>query len=114
MHSSNQDPLVWPMSWHVAFWVGYLQGERVIASPIYKQHFICGNKPSLEEQSRNYWYFQPRIENGKVLVSPTPPEKTYISSNGQNAERLKLVLVGKSTGGYAYLEDLLDIGARSL
>ncbi|WP_372703334.1 nitrite reductase (NAD(P)H) small subunit, partial [Klebsiella pneumoniae] len=69
-----------------------MQGERVVASPIYKQHFSLVTGRCLEEQDQKLLVFPTRIENGKVLVSPTP-QKTYISSNGQNTERLKLVLV---------------------
>ncbi len=62
----------------------------------------------LEEQDQKLLVFPTRIENGKVLVSPTP-QKTYISSNGQNTERLKLVLVGNGLAGMRCLEDLLDM-----
>lgn len=41
-------------------------------------------------------------------MSPTP-QKTYISSNGPNTERLKLVLVGNGLAGMRCLEDLLDM-----
>src|SRR5690606_40927725 len=43
-----------------------------------------------------------------LFRSPTP-QKTYISSNGQNTERLKLVLIGNGLAGMRCLEDLLDM-----
>jgi len=104
---SNQDPfsLANVMARGI---LGDLQGERVVASPIYKQHFSLVTGRCLEEQEQKLLVFPTRIENGKVLVSPTP-QKTYISSNGQNTERLKLVLVGNGLAGMRCLEDLLDM-----
>jgi len=104
---SNQDPfsLANVMARGI---LGDLQGERVVASPIYKQHFSLVTGRCLEEQNQKLLVFPTRIENGKVLVSPTP-QKTYISSNGQNTERLKLVLVGNGLAGMRCLEDLLDM-----
>ncbi|WP_180075424.1 nitrite reductase small subunit NirD [Acinetobacter sp. YH12254] len=104
---SNQDPfsLANVMARGI---LGDLQGERVVASPIYKQHFSLVTGRCLEEQDKKLLVFPTRIENGKVLVSPTP-QKTYISSNGQNTERLKLVLVGNGLAGMRCLEDLLDM-----
>jgi nitrite reductase (NADH) large subunit len=104
---SNQDPfsLANVMARGI---LGDLQGERVVASPIYKQHFSLVTGRCLEEQDQKLLVFPTRIENGKVLVSPTP-QKTYISSNGQNTERLKLVLVGNGLAGMRCLEDLLDM-----
>lgn len=104
---SNQDPfsLANVMARGI---LGDLQGERVVASPIYKQHFSLVTGRCLEEQEQKLLVFPTRIENGKVLVSPTP-QKTYISSNGQNTERLKLVLIGNGLAGMRCLEDLLDM-----
>jgi len=104
---SNQDPfsLANVMARGI---LGDLQGERVVASPIYKQHFSLVTGRCLEEQEQKLLVFPTQIENGKVLVSPTP-QKTYISSNGQNTERLKLVLVGNGLAGMRCLEDLLDM-----
>ncbi|QXX87116.1 nitrite reductase small subunit NirD [Acinetobacter lwoffii] len=104
---SNQDPfsLANVMARGI---LGDLQGERVVASPIYKQHFSLVTGRCLEEQDQKLLVFPTRIENGKVLVSPTA-QKTYISSNGQNTERLKLVLVGNGLAGMRCLEDLLDM-----
>ena len=100
---SNQDPfsLANVMARGI---LGDLQGERVVASPIYKQHFSLVTGRCLEEQEQKLLVFPTRIENGKVLVSPTP-QKTYISSNGQNTERLKLVLIGNGLAGMRCLEE---------
>ena len=104
---SNQDPfsLANVMARGI---LGDLQGERVVASPIYKQHFSLVTGRCLEEQDQKLLIFPTRIENGTVFISPTA-QKTYISSNGQNTERLKLVLVGNGLAGMRCLEDLLDM-----
>src|SRR5690606_28768146 len=104
---SNQDPfsLANVMARGI---LGDLQGERVVASPIYKQHFSLVTGRCLEEQAQKLLVFPTRIENGTVFISPTA-QKTYISSNGQNTERLKLVLVGNGLAGMRCLEDLLDM-----
>jgi nitrite reductase (NADH) large subunit len=104
---SNQDPFSQAnvMSRGI---LGDLQGERVVASPIYKQHFSLVTGRCLEEQDQKLLVFPTRIEDGTVYVSPTA-QKTYISSNGLNTERLKLVLVGNGLAGMRCLEDLLDM-----
>jgi nitrite reductase/ring-hydroxylating ferredoxin subunit len=42
------------MSWRGI--IGDLQGERVIASPIYKQHFSLATGRCLEDKDQNFWF----------------------------------------------------------
>ena len=104
---SNQDPfsLAFVMSRGI---IGDLQGERVVASPIYKQHFSLATGRCLEDKDQKLLIFPSKIENGKVWVSPTP-QKTYITNNGTSQEKMKLVLVGNGLAGMRCLEDLLDM-----
>lgn len=104
---SNQDPFsqAFVMSRGI---VGDLQGERVVASPIYKQHFSLATGRCLEDKDQKLLVFPSKIEQGKVWVHPTP-QKTYITNNGTAQEKMKLVLVGNGLAGMRCLEDLLDM-----
>ncbi|WP_286729039.1 nitrite reductase small subunit NirD [Acinetobacter sp. UBA1297] len=104
---SNQDPFskAFVMSRGI---IGDLQGERVVASPIYKQHFSLATGRCLEDKDQKLLVFPSKIENGKVSISPVP-QKTYITNNGSSQEKMKLVLVGNGLAGMRCLEDLLDM-----
>lgn len=104
---SNQDPFsqAYVMARGI---VGDLQGERVVASPIYKQHFSLATGRCLEDKQQKLWVFPSKIEAGKVWISPTP-QKTYITNNASPQEKKKLVLVGNGLAGMRCLEDLLDM-----
>ncbi|WP_273779224.1 MULTISPECIES: nitrite reductase small subunit NirD [unclassified Acinetobacter] len=104
---SNQDPFskAFVMSRGI---LGDLQGERVVASPIYKQHFSLATGRCLEDKDQRLLVFPSKIENGKVLISPIP-QKTYITNPGTSSEKMKLVLIGNGLAGMRCLEDLLDM-----
>ena len=104
---SNQDPFsqAFVMSRGI---IGDLQGERVVASPIYKQHFSLATGRCLEDKDQKLLVFPSKIENGRVWISPTP-QKTYITNTGVSQEKMKLVLVGNGLAGMRCLEDLLDM-----
>ena len=104
---SNQDPFsqAFVMSRGI---IGDLQGERVVASPIYKQHFSLATGRCLEDKDQKLLVFPSKIENGRVWISPTP-QKTYITNTGTSQEKMKLVLVGNGLAGMRCLEDLLDM-----
>lgn len=104
---SNQDPFskAFVMSRGI---IGDLQGERVVASPIYKQHFSLATGRCLEDKDQKLLVFPSQIKNGRVYISPTP-QKTYITNNGTTQEKMKLVLVGNGLAGMRCLEDLLDM-----
>lgn len=104
---SNQDPFSGAnvMSRGI---MGDLQGERVIASPIYKQHFSLATGRCLEDKEQKLLVFPCKVQSGRVWVSPVP-QKTYITNNGLAQDKLKLVLVGNGLAGMRCLEDLLDM-----
>ncbi|MBV6550184.1 nitrite reductase small subunit NirD [Acinetobacter soli] len=91
--------------------IGDLQGERVVASPIYKQHFSLATGRCLEDKDQRLLVFPTKVEQGRVYVSPIA-QKTYITNNGTAQEKLKLVLVGNGLAGMRCLEDLLDMNAE--
>ena len=107
---SNQDPFsqAFVMSRGI---IGDLQGERVVASPIYKQHFSLATGRCLEDKDQKLLVFPSKIENGRVWISPTP-QKTYITNTGVSQEKMKLVLVGNGLAGMRCLEDLLDMATE--
>ena len=104
---SNQDPFsqAFVMSRGI---IGDLQGERVVASPIYKQHFSLATGRCLEDKDQKLLVFPSKIENGRVFICPTP-QKTYITNTGASQEKMKLLLVGNGLAGMRCLEDLLDM-----
>ena len=104
---SNQDPFsqAFVMSRGI---LGDLQGERVVASPIYKQHFSLATGRCLEDASQKLNVYPTRIVEGDVYVS-SEVQKTYITSNGASTDAMKLVLVGNGLAGMRCLEDLLDM-----
>jgi len=88
--------------------IGDLQGERVIASPIYKQHFSLATGRCLEDKDQKLSVYSSKIVDGRVLVNPVP-QKTYITNTGVSQDKLKLVLIGNGLAGMRCLEDLLDM-----
>lgn len=87
--------------------IGDLQGERVIASPIYKQHFSLATGRCLEDKDQN-WRFT-RAKLLMVVFGSMRCRKTYITNTGVSQDKLKLVLIGNGLAGMRCLEDLLDM-----
>lgn len=48
--------------------VGDLQGKRVVASPLYKQHFCLETGQCLEDESVSLATWPARIQEGQVLI----------------------------------------------
>ena len=49
--------------------LGDIKGERVVASPLYKQHYRLSDGQCLEDESMKLPVWQVRIEAGRVLVA---------------------------------------------
>ena len=81
---SNQDPFskAFVMSRGI---IGDLQGERVVASPIYKQHFSLATGRCLEDKDQNCWYFQTKLKMARCSLAQC--HKTYITNNGVSPEK---------------------------
>ena len=88
--------------------LGDIQGERVVASPLYKQHFSLATGRCLEDSTQHLAVYPSKVEDGRVFVC-SQPMKTYLTSNGQHVEKQALVLVGNGLAGMRCLEDLLDM-----
>lgn len=88
--------------------LGDLQGERVVASPIYKQHFSLATGRCLEDPRYKLSVFPCKIEQGKVWLSPIA-QKTYIPGQVAATEKLKLVVIGNGLAGMRCVEDVLEM-----
>ncbi|OUC57807.1 nitrite reductase small subunit NirD [Acinetobacter seifertii] len=88
--------------------IGDLQGERVVASPIYKQHFSLATGRCLEDKDQKLSVYPSKIVDGRVWVNAVP-QKTYITNTGVSQDKLRLVLIGNGLAGMRCLEDLLDM-----
>ncbi|MDX6037194.1 nitrite reductase small subunit NirD [Acinetobacter baumannii] len=88
--------------------IGDLQGERVVASPIYKQHFSLATGRCLEDKDQKLAVYPSKIIDGRVWVNAVP-QKTYITNTGVSQDKLRLVLIGNGLAGMRCLEDLLDM-----
>ncbi|MBF7683026.1 nitrite reductase small subunit NirD [Acinetobacter sp. B5B] len=104
---SNQDPFSqsFVMSRGI---IGDIQGERVIASPIYKQHFSLVTGRCLEDSEQRLQSFPTKVEDGRVYICPHA-KKAYMTNQTSTSHQLKLVLVGNGLAGMRCLEDLLDM-----
>ncbi|KAA8734834.1 nitrite reductase small subunit NirD [Acinetobacter qingfengensis] len=88
--------------------LGDIQGERVIASPIYKQHFSLATGRCLEDASQHLNVYPCKIIDNDVWVS-AQPQKTILTNIAAPQAKYKLVLVGNGLAGMRCLEDLLDM-----
>ncbi|WP_151739027.1 MULTISPECIES: nitrite reductase small subunit NirD [unclassified Acinetobacter] len=104
---SNKDPfsLANVMSRGI---IGDLQGERVVASPIYKQHFSLATGRCLEDKDQKLAVYPSKIVDGRVWINAVP-QKTYITNTGVSQDKPRLVLIGNGLAGMRCLEDLLDM-----
>lgn len=87
--------------------LGDLQDERVVASPIYKQHYSLVSGRCIEDSSLSVKAWPVQIENGRVLVGDTALKSWILPKVRKNKERL--VLVGNGLAGMRMLEELLEI-----
>ncbi|NGY03403.1 nitrite reductase small subunit NirD [Solimonas terrae] len=87
--------------------VGDLQGERVVASPIYKQHFSLATGRCLEDPERNIDAYPARVSDGMVWVD-AQPLRTYLPGARPRLDKARLVVVGNGMAGMRVVEELLD------
>ncbi|WP_324647086.1 nitrite reductase small subunit NirD [Acinetobacter sp. MD2] len=88
--------------------LGDIQGERVIASPIYKQHFSLSTGRCLEDAAQHLHVYPCQIIEGEVWVA-AQAQKTYLTQVATQQQKHQLVLVGNGLAGMRCLEDLLEI-----
>jgi NAD(P)H-dependent nitrite reductase small subunit len=78
---------------------GNLQGERVVASPIYKNHYSLASGRCIEDASFNVTAYPARVADGRVQVEV--PRK---------ARLIRLVVAGNGMAGMRTVEELLKLG----
>jgi NAD(P)H-dependent nitrite reductase large subunit/NAD(P)H-dependent nitrite reductase small subunit len=80
--------------------VGDLNGELVVASPIYKQHYNLLTGRCQEDPANSVAAYPARVQNGLVWV-----QSTHMRKGGQR----KLVVVGNGMAGMRTVEELLQL-----
>ena len=78
---------------------GNLQGERVVASPIYKHHFVLTSGRCVEDPTFNVMAYATRVVDGRVQVEVP-----------QTVRRTRLVVAGNGMAGMRTVEELLKLG----
>jgi NAD(P)H-dependent nitrite reductase small subunit len=78
---------------------GNLQGERVVASPIYKHHFVLTSGRCVEDSTFNVTAYPTRVVEGRVQVEVP-----------QTLRRTRLVVAGNGMAGMRAVEELLKLG----
>jgi len=82
--------------------VGELQGERVVASPLYKHHYCLASGRCLEDASQLVNVYPVRVMDGRVWVDTQPQRRS-------TARRRRLVVVGNGMAGMRTVEELLEL-----
>lgn len=88
--------------------VGDLQGERVVASPIYKHHYSLGTGRCLEDAALTINAWPVRVENGRVQVG-SQPRKNYVTAPSVRQQRPRLVVIGNGMAGMRVVEELQEM-----
>src|SRR3546814_8234962 len=87
--------------------IGDLQGERVVASPIYKQHFSLATGRCLEDPTQNVAAYPARVADRMVWVDRQQLH-TYLPAAKPRSEKQRLVVVGNGIAGMRVVEDLME------
>lgn len=83
--------------------VGDLNGEPVVASPVYKHHFNLATGRCVEDADYSVRAWPTRVTDGKIWIKTQPLRKTT---------RRKLVVVGNGMAGMKVVEELLGISGQ--
>jgi nitrite reductase (NADH) large subunit len=83
--------------------VGDLNGEPVVASPVYKHHFNLATGRCVEDADYSVRAWPTRVTDGKIWIKSQPLRKTT---------RRKLVVVGNGMAGMKVVEELLGISGQ--
>lgn len=81
--------------------VGDLNGELVVASPIYKHHYSLVTGRCLEDPNSPIAAYPARVMDGKVWVQSVPLK--------QRVGRRRLVVIGNGMAGMRTVEELLNL-----
>lgn len=83
--------------------VGDLNGEPVVASPVYKHHFNLATGRCVEDADYSVRAWPTRVSDGKIWIKTQPLRKTT---------RRKLVVIGNGMAGMKVVEELLGIAGQ--
>lgn len=86
--------------------LGDVQGERVIASPLYKHHYSLGTGRCLEDATRSVNVYPARVSAGEIWVQAEPQQV-------RPARRRRLVVIGNGMAGMCTVEQLLEIAPEA-
>ena len=78
---------------------GNLQGERVVASPIYKNHYVLASGRCVEDPSFNVTAYPARVADGRVQVEVPGTSRC-----------IRVVVAGNGMAGMRTVEELLKLG----
>jgi NAD(P)H-dependent nitrite reductase small subunit len=81
--------------------LGDINGEPVVASPVYKQHFSLISGRCIEDPDQSVLAYPARVQEGRIWVRSTPIRAA------QRTRRL--VVIGNGMAGMKVVEDLLQI-----
>jgi NAD(P)H-dependent nitrite reductase large subunit/NAD(P)H-dependent nitrite reductase small subunit len=84
--------------------VGDLNGELMVASPIYKHHYSLVSGRCLEDPENSIAAYPVRVMDGKVWVQSAPLKR---------AGRRKLVVIGNGMAGMRAVEELLQLAPNA-
>jgi len=87
--------------------VGDLEGEAVVASPIYKQHFSLTTGRCLEDPATSVQAYEVRVLDGQVWLDACP-KRRYIARQQSSDAALSLVVVGNGMAAIHAIEKLQE------
>jgi NAD(P)H-dependent nitrite reductase small subunit len=82
--------------------LGDVNGERVVASPLYKHHFSLTTGRCLEDSSKSVNVYPARVLDGRVWVNAAPQQQALRA-------RRRLVVIGNGMAGMRTVEELLQL-----
>jgi nitrite reductase (NADH) large subunit len=82
--------------------VGDVKGERVVASPLYKQHYSLMTGRCLEDSSMSVNVYPARVLDGRIWVNAAPQQQSLRTQR-------RLVVIGNGMAGMRTVEELLQL-----
>jgi len=86
--------------------VGDLKGELVVASPIYKHHYVLTSGQCLEAPESSIKVYPAKIEDSRIWVQATPQSAQVAPS--ARTEKRRLVVIGNGMAAMRTVEELLE------
>jgi NAD(P)H-dependent nitrite reductase small subunit len=80
--------------------IGDINGELVVASPIYKHHFALATGRCIEDADQSVRAYPIRVTDGRIWIKTTPLRA---------ARKRQLVVIGNGMAGMKVVEELLEV-----